>query len=84
MRRNLAFLNTVPGFLGHMVFEKADGPSAFNIVTLAVWETREALDNAAAKVRAYYQSIGFDPPAELSRWGVRAELGNYRAPRELQ
>jgi heme-degrading monooxygenase HmoA len=37
MNRNLAFLETVPGFLGHAVFEKADGPSTFNIVTIARW-----------------------------------------------
>jgi heme oxygenase (mycobilin-producing) len=84
MRRNLAFLNTVAGFLGHVVFEKASGPSAFNIVTVAGWESREALENAGTQVRAYYQSIGFDPPAELSRWGVSAELGNYNAPPRLQ
>jgi heme-degrading monooxygenase HmoA len=84
MRRNLAFLNTVPGFLGHMVFEKDGGPSTFNIVTIAVWENGDAQENAGAQVRAYYQSIGFDLPAELSRWGVRAELGNYSAPRTLQ
>lgn len=84
MRRNLAFLETVPGFVGHMVFEKSGGPSTFNIVTIAVWESSEAQENAGTQVRAYYQRIGFDLPATLSRWGVRAELGNYRAPRTLQ
>jgi heme oxygenase (mycobilin-producing) len=84
MRRNLAFLETVPGFSGHMVFDKAGGPSTFDIVTIAVWESRQALDDAGAQVRAYYQRIGFDLPAALSRWGVRAEQGNYSAPRTLQ
>jgi hypothetical protein len=36
------------------------------------------------KIRAYYQSIGFDMPAMLARWGVKAALGYYRAPSSLQ
>jgi heme-degrading monooxygenase HmoA len=84
MRRNLTFLNTLPGFMGHLVFEKAAGPSTFNIVTIAVWESPEAQDNAGTHVRAYYESIGFDPSRELARWGVKAEIGTYTAPHTLQ
>jgi hypothetical protein len=36
------------------------------------------------KVRAYYRRIGFDMPAMLARWGVKAELGNFDAPRRMQ
>jgi len=39
MRRNLRFIHTLPGFLSHTVFDKASGPSTFNIVTIAVWES---------------------------------------------
>jgi deazaflavin-dependent oxidoreductase (nitroreductase family) len=84
MNRNLAFLETVPGFLGHSVFEKADGPSNFNIVTLATWESREALQNAGQQVRAYYERIGFDLKATLQRWGVKAEIGSYSTLRKTQ
>jgi heme oxygenase (mycobilin-producing) len=77
MNRNLAFLQTLPGFLGHAVFEKAGGPSNFNVVTIAAWASREAIDNAGNQVRAYYQSIGFDPPAQIERWGAKAEIANY-------
>jgi heme-degrading monooxygenase HmoA len=83
-RRNLAFLQTLPGFMGHTVFEKTSGPSTFDIVTIAVWESPEAVVNAAEKVRAYYQQIGFDVQAAIARWGVTASLGFYRAPLELQ
>lgn len=83
-RRNLTFLQTLPGFLGHVVFEKTTGPSTFDLVTIAVWASPEALAGAGEKVRAYYQSIGFDPPAMLARWGVTAALGNYCAPAGLQ
>ena len=84
MRRNLAFLEKLPGFRGHTVFEKTSGPTTFDIVTIAVWESPEAIARAGEKVRAYYQSIGFDMPAMLARWGVTAALGSYRAPPALQ
>ena len=77
MRRSLAFLDTLPGFVGHVAFEQADGPSTFNIVTIAMWESRAALDDAGAQVRDYYRRIGFDLAATLARWGARAERGTY-------
>lgn len=78
MRRNLAFIETRPGFCWHLVFEKTSGASSFNVVTIAVWESREALEKAATEVRAYYQRIGFDMRDMCARWGVTAEVGNYQ------
>ena len=84
MRRNLHFIEKLPGFLNHMVFEKTSGPTNFNIATIAVWESEEAIAAAGEKVRAYYQSIGFDVPSTLERLKITASLGYYRAPLELQ
>ena len=84
MRRNLAFIETLAGFQGHVVFEKTGGPTTFDIVTIAVWESSDSLAKAGEKVRAHYQSIGFDMPAMLARWNVTASLGNYHAPGALQ
>ncbi len=53
MRRNLTFLETLPGFLGHVVFEKTTGPSTLDIVTIALWDSQEAIAAAGEKVRAY-------------------------------
>lgn len=84
MHRNLHFIEKLPGFLNHMVFEKTSGRTNFNIATIAVWESEEAITAAGEKVRAYYQSIGFDVPATLERLKITASLGYYRAPLELQ
>jgi quinol monooxygenase YgiN len=84
MQRNMAFIKTQPGFLGHVVFTKVSGPTTFNIATIAVWENQAAIDKAAEQVRAYYQRIGFDMPAMIARWGVKASLGYYQAPADLQ
>lgn len=78
MRRNLAFIRTLPGFREHLVFEKSGGSTTLNVVTIAVWESQEAIDRAGVHVREHYRAIGFDMPAALARWSVRAELGTYR------
>ncbi len=83
MRRNLAFIETLPGFRGHVVLERTSGPTSFNVVTIAAWENEEALDMAGVEVRSFYQRIGFDRPAMIERWGARAELGNFRERKTL-
>lgn len=84
MKRNLTFIEKLPGFRGHVVLEKTSGPGTFDLVTIAAWESAEAIEQAGAQVRAYYQEIGFDMPSTLARWQVRAELASFRAPVELQ
>jgi heme oxygenase (mycobilin-producing) len=84
MQRNQALIETMPGFRGHLVFEKTGGPTTFNVVTIAIWESREALERAGVEVRAHYQKVGFDMSATLARWGVKAELGNFRARLEVR
>jgi heme-degrading monooxygenase HmoA len=84
MHRNLTFLETLPGFRSHMVFEQASNTSKFNIVTIAVWESPEAIAAAGEQVRAYYQRIGFDMRAMIQQWDVEAEIGVYQAPPHLQ
>ena len=77
MQRNLAFIQTLPGFVGHLVFDKASGPSSFNIVTIAAWESPKAIEKAIRAVRHYYEDIGFNPSEATARWGVAAEIGEY-------
>ncbi|RKH67588.1 antibiotic biosynthesis monooxygenase [Corallococcus llansteffanensis] len=79
MRRNFAFIQTLPGFQGHMVFEKTGGPGSFNIATIAVWESQDAIDKAVAEVGAFYKKNGIDMPAMLKRYGIKAELGQFSA-----
>lgn len=79
MQQNLAFIRTLPGFRGHLVLEQRDGASAFNLVTLAAWASREAYEAAGREVRAHYQRLGFDMPAALKAWGVEMVRGTYQA-----
>src|SRR5262245_51765354 len=79
MKRNMTFIQTLPGFLWHLAFVKASGPSNFNIVTVAVWDSPGAIEKALVAVRQFYDRIGFDPAEAITRWGVTAEIGQYQA-----
>ncbi len=80
MRRILGFLESQPGFLGHTVFEKTDGPTIFSVTTIAVWANRETLARAGDSLRAHHRALGLDIPRQLKLWGVRAEQGTFVAP----
>jgi heme-degrading monooxygenase HmoA len=84
MRRNMAFIRELPGYLGHVAFEKRSGPAGFDLVTVAAWESAAALEQAGVAVRAYYQRLGLDLPAALARWGVTVVRGDFTAPGRLQ
>ena len=47
-------------------------------------ESRFALEMAGIAGRAHYPSVGFDMPAMMARLGVKAELGQFTAPANLQ
>jgi heme-degrading monooxygenase HmoA len=84
MRRNMDFIRTLPGFLGHLAFEKRAGPASFDLVTVAAWASAAAMAEAGEAVRAHYQAIGLDLPATLARWGVTMQRGDFAAPARLQ
>jgi heme-degrading monooxygenase HmoA len=84
MHENIAFLAKLPGFKGHTVFEKTSGPTTFDVVTLAAWDSPDAMKSAGEKVREHYRAIGFDMQAAIARWGVTASIGSYHLPPSLQ
>jgi hypothetical protein len=81
MRRNTAFISSLPGFLGHLVLERERDATHRELITVVAWRDSSAIEHARQEVRAYYQRIGFDMPGALERWGVTLERGTYGGPR---
>jgi hypothetical protein len=79
MRRTMHVIEKLPGFLVHAVVEK-NGASEFNIATLVAWESRQALDGAAVKMRGYRDELGFDLQSTLTRWRIRTAARIVSAP----
>ena len=83
MKRNRDFIRTLDGFRGDAVFLRKQG-DAFDIATIAAWESPEAIAHAKERVAAFYESIGFDMHAQIESWGVTLERTICEAPPALQ
>ena len=70
-------LKTLPGFVEGCVYEKKAGASRYTIITTAVWESEEALENAQKTVAAEYQRQHFNPQEYMQQWQVEIERAVY-------
>ncbi len=72
------YIRTLPGFVEGYVHQRTAGDSRFDVVTTAVWESDEAIQNAKSSVAAFYQKAGFNPQDIMKRLGVRIERAEYQ------
>lgn len=78
VKRTHEFLRTLPGFVQDYILEQTDGPGAFNVVTIAIWDNAEAIEAARKAVMARHEAMGFNPQETFARLGVKADLATYR------
>ena len=71
-------LRRQPGFIRDALLEQIGGPGRFNIVTVAEWESQEAIDAARAAVAKSHAEIGFNPQETMARLGIEADIANYK------
>src|SRR3546814_16401918 len=76
VRETHTLLAKLPGFIQDFVLEQAFGPSEYNLVTIAQWET-PAVAAAHSEVVVLHNRRGYTPQALLER--SRIQIG--RAPR---
>lgn len=70
-------LRVQPGFIQDSILEQTDGPGRYNIVTVAEWESQEAIDYAKKIVQVEHAKSGFSPQETMERLGVQADIANY-------
>jgi heme-degrading monooxygenase HmoA len=72
------FLRTLPGLVQDAVLEQTRESSEFNFVTIAVWESAEAIEAAKQAVMAKHEAMGFNAQEMFARLGIKADLATYR------
>ncbi|HEY4055341.1 MAG TPA: ester cyclase [Kofleriaceae bacterium] len=82
-RRNRDFIRTLDGFRGDALFVTKRG-EAWNIATIAAWDSPAAIAAAKERVQAYYKEIGFDVAAATKAWGVTMQRTICEAPPTAQ
>jgi len=76
-RKIQTFIRTLPGFVEGFVYEKADGDSRYNVLTVAVWGTDEAYENARTAVAAELKRQGLNPQQTLQNLNIERTRSTY-------
>jgi steroid delta-isomerase-like uncharacterized protein len=77
VRINRRFIKQLPGFIGDAAYEYTDENGNLVFVTVAQWESKEAIGKAKEAVQAEYQKEGFDMPGMLKRLNITIDRGVY-------
>src|SRR5262245_8527206 len=80
-RQTQSYLRTLSGFVEGFLYEKQDGESRNNFLTIAVWKDEEAFENAKKEVAAEFQRRKFNPQERIKALKVERTRSTYeRAP----
>jgi steroid delta-isomerase-like uncharacterized protein len=78
MRINRNFIKNLPGFIEDAVYEHTDEKGNLICITVAKWESKQAVDEAKQAVQAEYKRQGFDPAQMFEQLGILMERAIYR------
>ncbi len=79
---NREMIKQLPGFMEDAAYEYKDADGNLICVTVALWQSQEALNKAKEAVQAAYKKEGFDAPAMFKRLGITADRGVYAQVQE--
>jgi predicted ester cyclase/heme-degrading monooxygenase HmoA len=74
---NRDFIKTLPGFIEDAAYEYTDNEGNLICVTVALWQSQEALNKAKEAVQEFYKKDGFNPSEMLQRLQITADRGIY-------
>lgn len=77
MQLNRIFIKNLSGFIEDAAYEQLDENGNLIVVTVAKWESREALANAKEAVQAEYLITKFNPAEMYQRLQIKMERGTY-------
>jgi heme-degrading monooxygenase HmoA len=81
VRQSAEILKKLPGFVEGYVYDKKSGEGDINIVTTAVWEDEEALENAKKAIVTEFRKQGTNPAEIMKSLRVQASRSIYtRSP----
>jgi hypothetical protein len=77
MNYNRNFIKNLPGFVKDEAYEQFDEAGNLIIITIAVWQDHDSLNNARNTVQTEYKRIGFNPVEFYQRLNIKIERGIY-------
>ena len=73
MNFNRNFIRSLTEFIKDEAYKRTDAIGNLIFITVATWESEEALANARGVVQAEYQQAGFNPMEMLARLNITME-----------
>jgi len=83
MKYNRSFIKIFSGFINDKVYEQKDEEGNLIIITIAIWQSQDNLNNAKSAVQAEYKRIDFNPIEFYKRLNIKMERGLYTFYQEL-
>jgi hypothetical protein len=80
IRLNRNFVKNLPGFIEGADYERTDEQDNLIYVSVAKWESTQAIDKAKEMVEAEHKKPGFDTTALVERLGIILDRALYREP----
>lgn len=78
MKINREFISALPGFNDDEVYRQFDESGNLICITIAKWESAEALNKAKEAVQAEYKKQNFNPSKMFEELGIRLDRGIYK------
>ena len=78
MDYNRCLIRNLPGFTQDMAYQQTGENGNAIVLTIAIWESQEAIDQAKATIQAEYDRIGYRPAAMFARLHITLERGIYQ------
>lgn len=72
------------GFLQDFLLEQNLDSGDYAIATLVEWDSEATVERVVPIVKAAHETMGFNPREFITRLGIKAEIGFYRAIEEQQ
>jgi hypothetical protein len=82
MNYNREFIKTLAGYKGGQAFEQYDNDGVLTIITIAIWENQDKVNNAKTAVQNEFKRIGFNPNEFYQRLNIKMERGQYTILKE--
>lgn len=82
MKYNRTFIANLSGYIKGEAFEKVDNDGNLTIITIAVWENKDKLNEAKEAVQVEFKRIRFNPTEFYQRLNIKMEREQYKNLKE--
>lgn len=82
MKSNQAFIANLSGLIKREAIQKTDTLGNLTIITIAVWESQDKLDEAKQSVQTEFKRISFNPAEFYQRLNIKMEREIYSGLKE--